>query len=330
MAKDFYQVLGVSKSSSEEELKKAYRQLAKRYHPDVNKGDKKAEEKFKEISEAYEVLSNKEKRKQYDTFGSGGGPGFDPSSQWGSGSRAYQWSSQAGEGGFSADDLSDLLRRSGGGRTSAGPEDVGDIFGDIFGFSGAGRARGRGRAESQASARGKDVYYSMEIDFLEAVKGTQSKISTPRGAKVEKINVKIPAGVNNGSKIRLAGKGESGTSGGKPGDLYIEIKVKPHPIFWREGNDLFEEVPLSVSEAALGTTVRVSTVEGYADLKIPPGTPSGQKFRLKEKGVSNLETHVSGDLYVITKIVPPKTLDQRSRQLLEEFEKLNPMHLRSS
>ncbi len=253
MAKDFYQVLGVSKSSSEEELKKAYRQLAKRYHPDVNKGDKKAEEKFKEISEAYEVLSNKEKRKQYDTFGSGGGPGFDPSSQWGSGSRAYQWSSQAGEGGFSADDLSDLLRRSGGGRTSAGPEDVGDIFGDIFGFSGAGRARGRGRAESQASARGKDVYYSMEIDFLEAVKGTQSKISTPRGAKVEKINVKIP-----------------------------------------------------------------------------PGTPSGQKFRLKEKGVSNLETHVSGDLYVITKIVPPKTLDQRSRQLLEEFEKLNPMHLRSS
>src|SRR5262249_10929244 len=146
--------------------------------------------------------------------------------------------------------------------------------------------------------------------------------------KLEKIDVKIPAGVNNGSRIRLAGKGEPGLQGGAAGDLYIEIKVKSHPIFWREGDDLFMDLPLSIGEAALGTVVRVPTLGGHGDLKVPPGTPSGQKFRLRGKGVPNIETGELGDLYAIAKVVVPKHLDERSRQLLEEFETLNPMNLR--
>ncbi|MFO1518991.1 MAG: DnaJ C-terminal domain-containing protein [bacterium] len=344
MAKNYYETLGVSRDASDEEIKKAYRRLAKRYHPDVNKGDKKAEEKFKEISEAYEILSDKEKRKQFDMFGSynpqaGGGPGFDPS-QWAG--KSYYWSpgggpsggGGAGAGGFSYEDLSDLFKKGGVGgggapRGGAGFDDLGDIFGDIFGTKGAGTRGGtRARPEYSSSTRGQDLYYTMEIDFLEAVKGTTSKISIHRDGKLEKVNVKIPAGVNNGSKIRLAGKGEPGVGKGKPGDLYIEIKVKPHRVFWREGADLFLDLPLSVGEAVLGATVRIPTLDGHADLKVPAGTPSGQKFRLKGKGVPNLESQQPGDLYAISKIEVPKQLDERSRQLIEEFEHLNPLHLR--
>ncbi len=329
MAKNFYDILGVSKDASEEEIKKSYRRLAKTWHPDVNKGDKAAEEKFKEVSEAYETLSNKEKRKQYDMFGAygpQGGAGFDPS-QWAGGGSGGQ--------GFQYEDLSDLLRKGGFGRgasTQAGNEDIGDIFGDIFGMprsrAAGGRARSRPREDFSAETRGRDIYYSMEIEFMEAVRGTTSKISIHRGNKIEKMDVKIPAGVNTGSKIRLAGKGEASPGRGKPGDLYIEIKVKPHKIFWREGDDLFLEAPLSVGEATSGSVIRLPTLDGHAELKIPPGTPSDQKFRLKGKGVPHLETKVPGDLYVITQIIVPKTLDERSRHLMEEFEKLNPMNLR--
>jgi len=335
MSKDYYQTLGVSKDASEEEIKKSYRRLAKRYHPDVNKGDKSAEEKFKEISEAYETLSDKEKRKQYDMFGAygpqaGPGAGYDPFQ----GGRSYYWSSGqpgGGQGNINYEDLSDLFGRGGaspGGR-GAGAQDFGDIFGDIFGVPrGTRGARGRPREESRQETKGQDLYYTMEIDFLEAVKGTTTRISLHRGGKLEKVDVKIPAGVNNGSKIRLAGKGEPARGKGKPGDLYIEIKVKPHRVFWREGDDLFLDVPMNVGEAILGASVRIPTLDGHADLKIPQGTPSGQKFRLKGKGVPNLETHQPGDLYAITKIEVPKIIDERSRHLVEEFERLNPSNPR--
>lgn len=326
MAKNYYEILGVSKSSSEDEIKKNYRRLAKQYHPDVNKGDKKAEERFKEISEAYETLSDKEKRKQYDMFGA-----YGPQA----GGGGYQWRGTPGQGTpFDFEDLSELLRRSGAQRggprssttyTTGGFEDLGDIFGDVFG--GASRG-GRPQGGTQATSKGQDLYYTMEIDFLEAARGTPSKISVPRAGKVEKINVKIPPGVHNGSKIRLAGKGEPGIGRAPAGDLYIEIKVSPHPLFWREGYDVFLEAPISVGEAILGATIRILTLEGSAHLKIPAGTPSGQKFRLKEKGVLNPETKQYGDLYMITKIVVPKQIDERSRALIEEFEKLNPMNLR--
>ncbi len=331
MSKDYYKILGVAKNVSEGDLKKAYRKLAKMYHPDVNKNDKKAEEKFKEVNEAYEILSNPEKRKQYDLFGSAGaqGPGFDPS-QWATGSQGHRWSSSGGPtGGVHFEDLSDMLRRSGAsrGRGSAGTEDLGDIFGDIFGFPGGGRAR-RARAEAYEPQRGRDIQYSMEIDFMEAARGAQSRVSVHRGNKTEKMDVRIPAGVQNGSKIRLTGKGEVGSQGGSPGDLYIEIKVKPHRSFKREGDDLILEVPVSVGEASLGATLRIPTLTGFADLKIPPETPSGQKFRLKGKGIPNLETQVVGDMYVIPQVILPKNLDEKSRKLIEEFEKANPMDLR--
>ncbi len=335
MAKNFYEILGVSKDASEEEIKKSYRRLAKKYHPDVNKGDKQAEERFKEISEAYEALSDSEKRKQYDMFGSTGGAGFDPS-QWarggGAGPHTYSWSSGGDYG-----DLGDIFRQAGSRGKSKrsgqqfSQDDFASIFGDIFGAGGRTQSTyqdwGRPR-EDVAPTRGKDLYYSIELDFMEAAKGTTSKISIHRGNKLEKIDVKIPAGVNNGSKIRLAGKGEEVTKGGKAGDLYIEIKVKPHPLFWREGNDVYLEAPLSVGEAVLGTPLRVPTLDGHAEIKVPAGTASGQKLRLKGKGVSSLEKKIPGDMYVMINIVPPKSIDHRSKELIEEFEKLNSLNLR--
>lgn len=339
MAKNFYEILGVSKDASDEEIKKSYRRLARKYHPDVNKGDKQAEERFKEISEAYETLSNSEKKKQYDMFGSmGGGAGFDPS-QWarggGAGPHTYSWSSGGGGGGY--DDLGDIFRQAGSRGKSKrssqqfSQEDFASIFGDIFGAGGRTQStyqdwdRPRGDV---APKRGKDLYYSMELDFMEAAKGTTSKISIHRDGKLEKIDVKIPAGVNNASKIRLAGKGENGPKGGSPGDLYIEIKVKPHRLFWREGDDVYLEAPLSVGEAILGTALRVPTLEGHAEIKVPGATASGQKLRLKGKGIASLEKKTPGDMYVMINIVPPKSVDHRSKELIEEFEKLNAMNLR--
>lgn len=333
MAKNFYEILGVAKDASDEEIKKSYRRLAKKYHPDVNKADKQAEERFKEISEAYEALSDKDKRKQYDMFGgTGAGAGFDPS-QWGG--AAGGWSNR-GAGGY--EDLGDIFRQAGargrakrGGGAQFSQDDFSSIFGDIFGAGGRTQNTyqdyGSPR-ENAAPQRGKDLYYSMELDFMEAAKGTTSKISIHRDGKLEKIDVKIPAGVNSGSKIRLAGKGENLSRKGTPGDLYIEIKVKPHRLFWREGDDVYLETPLSVGEATLGTSVKVPTLDGHADIKVAAGTASGQKLRLKGKGIHNLEKKTTGDMYVMVSIVPPKSIDHRSRELMEEFEKLNHLDLR--
>ncbi len=298
--KDHYKTLGVARTASSDEIKKAYRELAKQYHPDRHKGDKAAEEKFKSISEAYDVLGDAKKKQQYDLggqWGPTGGPGAP-----GGGYQQYTWSS-GGDG--------------------PGLGDLSDIFEDLFGMGGIGKRPGAkqgkragfegwpGQAQ-QAAAR--DLYYTMNIDFMEAANGTQAKISVTRDGRPEKINVKIPAGVHDGAKIRLAGKGEGGIVG-NPGDLYITLKIKPHPYFRLEGEDVYLDLPITVSEAILGTELKVPTIKGPVTLKIPPGTSSGSKLRLKGRGVPRQKKRNRGDQYVVPRIVLPPKIGENDKQL---------------
>ncbi len=369
MAKrDYYEALGLKKGASETDIKRAYRKLARKYHPDVNPGDKAAEGKFKEITEAYEVLHDPEKRRQYDMFGpeglrggaqagGSGGPGF------------------GGFGGF------DFGRVDFG---SGGAADLGDLFSDLFGG-------GRSRTEPAAPAIGEDLHYSLDINFDEAVKGASKEISVQKrtacstcngsGAKpgstletcpecggsgrrsgpfrraagpcprchgngkisrepcracmgqgtvigTERIAVKIPAGVDTGSRIRLAGKGEPSRNGGPAGDLYIVTRVHPHSVLERKGDNLHVEVPITITEAALGARIEVPTVDGMTSMRVPPETSSGQVFRLRGKGVPHLKGGGQGDEFVTVKIVAPRNLDARSQELLREFARLNPMEPR--
>ncbi len=320
MPKDLYEVLGVSRTSSPEEIKKAYRKLAKQFHPDVNKGDKKAEDRFKEISQAYDVLGDPEKRKKYDRLGQWAEDGgFDPSRQ---AYRTYTWTSGGPSG------------QGGGG----GPEfDMGDIFENIFGGMGGGMGGGRrGRGASRGSSpfeqsyqgyeepEGRDVTSSLEIGFEDALKGTTRRFALSRNGHEEKIDVKIPAGIRDGGKIRLTGKGEGG------GDLYIQVKVSPHPYFWRREDDLYVEVPITVTEAVLGASVRVPTIDGAVKLKIPAGTSSGQKFRLPGKGAPHLghKEEGSGDEYAVVKIVVPPNLDEETKDLFRKIQEKSPYNPR--
>ncbi len=321
--KDYYQTLGVARGADEAEIKKAYRRLARQYHPDMNKGDKKAEEKFKEISEAYSVLSDKEKRKQYEMFGQapfGGQPG--PEGGFG----GFKWEQQPG-GGFkfyrnvNPDDME-------GGAGNYG--DVGDIFSELFNMGGVKRPRPNwqdeedlgpmyGGGRRQEPRKGTDSYTTLEVDFMEAIEGTEARFEIKHGNKTEKITVKIPAGVDNGSKVRIAGKGQPGGNGGENGDLFISIRVRPHPLFWREDADVYTEVPISIYEAVIGSSIEVPTLDGHAKMKVPECTESGQKFRLKGKGAPILGKKGTGDEYVVVKIVPPKKLDAKTRQLFEQL-----------
>lgn len=318
--KDYYHILGVPRGTNDADIKRAYRRLAKQYHPDVNKGDAQAEEKFKDISEAYSVLSDPEKRKQYDMFGSGAfhGGGFDPS-QFAQGGK---WQTYEGPDGV-------RYYTSGGG----GPEgfegfggggfgDLGDIFGELFNMGGVPRRAGRKRPQGYSSGApeavaGSDTYTTIEIGFEEAIFGTSKAMSIKRGDEIDKITVKIPAGVDNGSKIRLKGKGQPGKSGGRPGDLYLSIRVRPHKSFWREGSDLFVEVPISIYEAIFGGKIDVPTIDGTAKMNLPESTAGGQKFRLKGKGVQELGKKVRGDQYVIVNIVPPEKMDSETKKIFE-------------
>lgn len=303
--KDFYQILGVPRSASEGEIKKAYRRLAKQYHPDVNK-NKGSEEKFKEISEAYNVLSDQKKKKEYDMFGQTGGFRSGPAGGWPGGSGSGPQNSDFGN--------------------------LGDLFSELFQMGGmrAGQARpgfGQERSHQEAIA-GKDITTDVEIDFLESVQGSKREIRLKRSGRVENLTVKIPPGVNNGSKVRLAGKGEAGQFGGGAGDLYLHISVKPHPVFWREGADIYCDIPITIYEAALGATIEVPTVGGKANMKIPEGTESGQKFRLKEKGAPYLGKSGIGDQYVIVQIALPKKLDKETKKWLEEWAQKRPYNPR--
>lgn len=351
--RDYYEILGVDRNASDETLKKAYRQMAVKHHPDKNAGDKAAEEKFKELGEAYEALSDPQKRAAYDRYG---------------------------HAAFSG---------PGGGGPGAGFHDPFDIFREVFGAGGGGGvfgsifedAFGGGRSEK---GRGADLRYDMEISFEEAARGCDKEISLRkndtcehcdgsgaepgskmrvcstcggagqvavsrafftlsqtcprcRGAgkmmekpcskcngegrveKSNKIKVKVPAGIDNGSRLRSSGNGEGGVRGGASGDLYIVIHVAAHEIFEREGNDLFCEIPISFAKAALGGEIQVPTLEGAAVLKIPPGTPSNKLFRLRSKGVPDVHGRGTGDLIVKVHVEVPAKLNSEQKQKLQEF-----------
>lgn len=354
--RDYYEVLGVAREASEEDLKKAYRKLALQYHPDRNPGSHEAEEKFKEISEAYEILSDPQKRQAYDQFGhqafapGGGGAGF---------------------GGFGID-LEEALRTFMGAFGGGG-----SIFEDFFGG-------GRGRASRDSAVRGSDLRFDLEIDFEEAVFGSHRDIELPvmeecsacagsgaepgskktsckrcggQGVLVSSngffqmrqtcpacggagetianpcrtcrgegrvrarraLSLKIPAGVETGSRLRLAGKGEGGARGGAPGDLYVVLHVRPHDLFQRRDDDVFIEMPVSFDVAALGGEIEVPTIHGYAKLKIPAGTASGTVFRMKGKGLSAMRGFGSGDQHVRAVVEVPQHLTGKQKDALRLF-----------
>ncbi|HPW45316.1 MAG TPA: DnaJ C-terminal domain-containing protein [bacterium] len=309
--KDYYQVLGVPRGASVDEIKKAYRRLAKQYHPDVNKGEKGAEERFKEISEAYNVLSDPEQRKKYDMFGSA----FDGAGQDFSG---FRWQSTGGGQGFDPSQINfgDI-------------GDLGDILGDLFNMGGVRRkaySPGDARRSSyQPTVNGQDTFADVEVSFDDAIEGTERRISIRRGDRTENLTVKIPAGVDNGSKVRISGKGQPGFGGGKDGDLYLRIHVTPHPLFWREGADIYTEIPVTIYDAVLGASVEVPTTGGSAKMKIPVGTAGGQKFRLSGKGAPVLgKRGKRGDQYVIVKVVPPKKLSAEAKKAFESIAEQFP------
>jgi len=304
-AKDYYEILGVSRDASAEEIKKAYRGLARKYHPDLHPGDKEMEKKFKEINEAYSVLGDPKKREDYDltgrvSFGEGG-PGAGPWPPGGFGGFGGPGGG-GGPGGF--------------GGFGGAPGGFEDIFGEIFGM---GARRG--------PTRGEDLEYTLRLDFLQAVRGAEVKVSVSRRRGQEKITIKIPPGIQDGARVRVAGKGHEGYDGGPPGDLYIITTVTPHPYFRRKGNDIYITVPVTIREALLGAEIEVPTVTGASKIKIPPGTHGGQKLRLRGKGVP-ARGGARGDQYCEIRVALPGSVDRRSRELIEEFDKLNPMEPR--
>ncbi len=390
--KDYYEILSVKKSASAEEIRKAFRKLARKYHPDVNPGDKSAEEKFKALSEANDVLSDPKKRKIYDQIGFYS-DNIDPAA-----AEAYARGGPTGAGGFgdvagarpgggqgvpfdfSGFDFSDLVDNAGRGRRTGGGGGFREIFSGIFGG-------GRGTAAEAESEAGTDLEYQVNVPFWTAIRGgvmrlnisrqdvcaschgqgyieapgkcphcngtgqiTQTggrmkfNVACPRcqgtGKNIsachachgegtvtrsEPMEVRIKAGTRDGQRIRLAGKGNAGAHGGVAGDLYVIIRIDQHPVFRRDGDDIYLTVPVNATEAALGAKIEVPTIDGRALLKIPPGTQSGQKLRLREKGVpSATKDGVRGDEIVEITVTVPMPRDERTKELLRELAKLNP------
>lgn len=301
MAADFYSVLGVSKSASVEEIRKAYKKLSRDNHPDRKPGDAAASEKFKQVQEAWDVLGDETKRQQYDQYGTTFGPN----------GPQFRGGQQPGGGG--PVDMGDLF---GGGQV-----DLGDLFGNMFGGGGGAQSPfGRQGGRKPRAAKGEDISAEIEIPFVVAAEGGAHELQLNRGGQVERLSVKIPAGVATGSVIRLGGQGQAGRGGGPSGDLLVTIKVAPHPYFRREGSDLFVDVPISVSEAALGAKVEVPTLsEGRMMVTVPAGTSSGAKLRLRGKGVLDHKKKERGDLYVIIKLMLPPKLSDESRKLFEQI-----------
>ena len=311
MATDFYAVLGVKKDASAEELRKAYKKLSRENHPDKKPNDAAANEKFKQVQEAWDVLGDAQKRQQYDQFGSAFGP------------NGPQFQQGQRRGGAGPADFREMFGEN---------VDLSDLLGGMFGSGAGGSPFGpqaggrRGRA-----AQGENIEADIEIPFVIAAEGGTQDLQLQRAGKLERLCVKIPPGVSTGSVIRLAGQGQVGRGGGPAGDLLVTIKVAPHSYFRREGSDILIDVPITVSEAALGTKVEVPTLaEGLLVVTIPPGTSSGAKLRLRGKGVPDQKTRTRGDLYVIIKLVLPPKLDAATRGLFEQIAAAAPYDPRAS
>jgi molecular chaperone DnaJ len=371
---DYYEILGVRRDASVDDIRKSYRRLARKYHPDLNPGDKAAEDRFKKLQEAYDILSDSKKKQMYDQYGFYSPTGF-PEGAGGS--------ADHGPGmGFGGFDFSEFFNTAGaGGRRAAADEGASGRFHDIFSqFFGRGERQQAHRAE-----KGSDLEYALNIDFWQAIQGTQVRLNVTRhnvcstcsgsgtggGASSvcpecngtgnvtqtagamrfnlscprcegtgrlrnvcptchgegripasEIVDVRIPPGTQTGSRLRVAGKGNAGTQGAPPGDLYITIRVEPHPFFSRDGDNIEIRVPITVSEAGLGAKIEVPTIEGRALLKIPQGTRNGQRFRLREKGVFNSRKNTRGDQIVEVAVQAPKVQDERTKELLRELAQL--------
>lgn len=316
--RDYYDVLGVTRTASPDELKKSFRKLAMQLHPDKNPGDKKAEERFKEVNEAYETLSDPQKRQMYDQFGhassqAGFRPGQNPFEGFARGA--------GGPGGFAGG-----FGGQGFGAQGPGAENFQDIFGDIFGdfFQGRARPGGPGAGPRGPSRnRGADLRYTLNISFEEAAAGAEKTISfiRQRGGKEEtaKLAVNVPAGVKAGQRLKLRGEGDAAATGGSTGDLYVIINIQDHALFKRVENDVHMDLPVSFLDAVTGTTVEIPTLTGKASLKIPAGTPSGQIFRLKGKGFSSVGAAGGGDMLVRIVIDVPRDLTEEQRENLKKF-----------
>lgn len=303
--KDYYRILGVDRNASQEDIKRAYRRLARQFHPDMNPGDKAAEERFKEINEAYQVLSDPQKRRQYDMLGSHWqqwrqrttrGGGFEDF--------ARQWFGQAGPH-VQFVDLDELLGRG----------SLADLLEAFFGLG-----QPFARSASRGARRGRDLEAEVELTLEEAYAGTTRRIERGDGRV---IAVRIPAGARDGSRIRFAGQGEPGKGGGPPGDLYLKVRIKPHPVFRVEGDDLHRNLDVDLYTAVLGGEVPVETLNGTVRLKIPAGTSGGKTFRLRGKGLPKPgDPKRRGDLYVTVRIRVPARLTKRERELFQELARL--------
>lgn len=290
--RDLYEIIGVSRSASQDEIKRSYRKLAKKYHPDVNPGNKAAEEKFKEVTAAFEVLSDEKKRKLYDEFGPDSlRSGFDEKRA----AEYRRWKSAGAPAGGMPFDFGDFATVDVG---SYGAFDFGSIFGDLFG--GAGRA-GRGRRSVNIPQPGAHAEAEVEIDLRDAVLGAERDLRLDGRT----LRVKIPKGVTDGAQIRLGGQGGPGSHGGRAGDLYLRVKLRPHPHLRREGKDLYLDLPVTVPEAALGAEVKLPTFEGPVQLRVPKGASSGMQLRLRGKGIPDMKGGPRGDLYAVVQVMLP-------------------------
>ncbi len=306
MADDYYKILGIDKKAGIDDIKKAYRKLALKYHPDRNPDDKKrAEEQFKKISEAYAVLSDPEKRRQYDQFGS------------------EQFNQRfSREDIFRGADLNDILRDLGFGSQ-------GSDFSWFFDLGGGGRRTRSQRshpygdvygAQRRMPQKGDDLQYNISISLEEAANGAEKKISLRKMDRIEEMNVKIPPGINTGQKLRLSGKGLPGIDGGPSGDLYLHVRVAPHPVFRREGDDIHIDVPIKYTQAILGASIDVPTLGGVNKrLKIPSGTQDGTKIRMRGYGTPRFREAGRGDQYVMISIMVPKTINERQADLIKKI-----------